>query len=182
MTQCAILAERQSLSEVALNIKTRDALPGPSSDVVSEVERKIGRPLPSEYVASLQTLNGAYFDPNEFSLPDGHNAGVPQFLPFNDVIQHMEYMEQTQVLGYLPIARAEGGNYVCLSLCDGDFGRVYFWDHEVPGYDAFSRIGDSLNEFLNSLRPFEIGDVFLDPARIKEVWVDPEFLKNLKKD
>ncbi|WP_167337724.1 SMI1/KNR4 family protein [Paraburkholderia heleia] len=152
-----------------MKIKIRDALPEPSSYVVSEVERKIGRPLPNEYIKSLQTLNGAHFDLNEFSLPNGHSAGVTQFLPFDHVIRHMGYMKQTQVSGYAPIAHAEGGNYVCVSLKDGDFGQIYFFDHEIPGYDALSRVGDSLNEFLDSLREFKIDDVFLDPVRIKEV-------------
>ncbi|RQT74007.1 SMI1/KNR4 family protein [Burkholderia cepacia] len=163
-------------------IKTRKPLSAPTPDDISKVEREIGRSLPSEYVDILKKLNGAYFESNEFDIPGGGSAGVRQFIPFKEITRNIGYMEQTEVSGYFPFAHAEGGNYVCISLRDGDYGCIYFWDHEIPGYEALSKVGNSLIVFLDSLRPFKVEDVYLDPARVKSVWVDPEFLKNLKDD
>lgn len=163
-------------------IKTRNALPTPTPEAIAKVEHDIGRTLPSEYIEILKKLNGAYFDSNVFDIPGGGSSGIGQFIPFDKIHQNIGYMEQTEVSGYFPIAHAEGGNYVCISLHDGDYGCIYFWDHEVPGYEALSKIGGSLIVFLDSLRPFKAEEIYLDPARVKNVWVDPEFLKNLKDD
>ncbi|MBN3794271.1 SMI1/KNR4 family protein [Burkholderia sp. Ac-20392] len=163
-------------------INTRKALTAPTLEDIAKVERKIGRVLPPEYIEILKKFNGAYFDSNAFDIPGGGGAGISQFIPFNEIYRNIGYMEQTEVSGYFPFAHAEGGNYVCISLHDGDYGCIYFWDHEVPGYEALSKIGNSLIVFLDSLRPFKVEEVYLDPARVKNVWVDPEFLKNLKDD
>jgi len=31
----------------------------------------------------------------------------------------------------IPIAEAEGGNLVCISLFNKTYGKIYFWDHET---------------------------------------------------
>ncbi len=35
----------------------------------------------------------------------------------------------------IPIAEAEGGNLICISLAASTYGRIYFWDHETMDVD-----------------------------------------------
>ncbi len=41
----------------------------------------------------------------------------------------------------LPIALAEGGNLVCLSVANDDFGSVHFWDHEAEAEEEGGVVG-----------------------------------------
>jgi hypothetical protein len=79
--------------------------------------------------------------------------------------------------GFLPIADAEGGNLVCLSLRSCDFGAIWFWDHEreLEG-DAVTLLAADLREFFDDLAPVSQSD---EPSAVTEAWIDPAFLKEL---
>lgn len=39
-------------------------------------------------------------------------------------------------LNCIPIAEAEGGNLICISLDDSEtFGKIYLWEHEIMDVD-----------------------------------------------
>ena len=75
-----------------------------------------------------------------------------------------------------PIAEAECGNIVFID--EGEGGRVFFWDHEMPEDQV--QLAVDFDEFLHQLQPFDIKTVQLKPGQVKRVWIDPEFLKRLK--
>lgn len=166
--------------EIDVKIEARKALPAPSSDAIKNLEATIKVSLPQEYIDLLGTMNGAYIQENIFDIPGGNNAGVSQFIPFDKIIYCKSLIEQTGPKKFLPFAYASGGNYVCLSIKEREFGVVYFFDHEVPGMKALTKIAPSLSNFLDVLRPFSVDDVELDPNDVGEVWIDPDFLKQIK--
>ena len=88
---------------------------------------------------------------------------------------------------FLPIAEAEGGNLVCLSLREKDYGAVWFWDHEEeaeegaePTYRNLYVISDSFKKFWGSLQQFDPSQVELKEGQVEEAWIAPEFLKELE--
>jgi hypothetical protein len=68
------------------------------------------------------------------------------------------------------------GNYVLID--EGKSGAVYFWDHETG--DA-TKLALTFGDFLNLLEPFDIKTIELKPSQVKKAWIDPKFLKNLRK-
>ena len=111
--------------------------------------------LPEEYKLFVQRYNGAKPESNVFEINATNESGVNQFIPLANLQE-----QRAQVVGrlakkYLPIAWAEGGNYVCLNLDDGS---VSFWDHEDSAEPT--RLAGSFSDFLDVLRPF-------DPSSVK---------------
>ena len=56
----------------------------------------------------------------------------------------------------LPIADAECGDAIMLSLSKEDYGAVYYWAHEYELLDDVPdlyRLADSFTDFLNMLQP-----------------------------
>ncbi|WP_353936142.1 SMI1/KNR4 family protein [uncultured Herbaspirillum sp.] len=78
---------------------------------------------------------------------------------------------------FLPIAYAEGGNYLCIASGGKDIGSIYFMDHEIPGLDAMIRLAPSLAEFLESVTPFDSKQIKLKSGQVKKAWINPDFLK-----
>jgi hypothetical protein len=84
----------------------------------------------------------------------------------------------------LPIAHAEGGNLVCLSLGDHDPGAVFFWDHEEeaegepPTRGILHWIAESLRDFAAALRP--MSDVAAEGPVARDAWTDSELLREVQ--
>lgn len=180
---CATRVVRQfSGKRVNVKIETRKAVAAPTGDEVAAVEVAIGMELPRDYVDFLQTCNGAFFSDNVFDIPGGNHAGISQAIPFEKVLYEKSLVDQTGDFGFVPIAYAEGGNYVCFATRGSGAGQIYFCDHEIAGEEAFFLLAPSLAEFLGSMKPFSIADV--EPTRKQReqgrVWIDPEFLRQLK--
>ncbi len=64
-----------------------------------------------------------------------------------------------------------------------------FWHHELEaeeGAPASSAnlflVGESFRAFFDGLKPIDPGDARLRNMEVKRVWVDPEFLRSLKRN
>ena len=84
----------------------------------------------------------------------------------------------------LPVAKAEGGNLILIALSGDDAGAVYFWDHEQeadegepPTTENLYRLADSFEDYVHQLSHDLPEEDFAPPVRM---WVDPEFLKELR--
>jgi len=143
---------------------------------VQVFEQLVGLKLPADYRRFVSQQDGACPDDNVFDVGDDNDCGVNEFILIAEISDEKSFIENLRATR-LPIARAEGGNYVCLETAAP--GGVYFWDHEEP--DVEYRLADSFREFLDKLQPDSPADTDLDPADVKKVWVDPEFLKTLNK-
>jgi len=101
---------------------------------------------------------------------------VNQFIPVAEIQKERAYLENIPAKAY-PIAWAECGNYVFVD--EGKNGAVFFWDHEIP--EEITELAANFGAFLDLLEPFDIKTIELKPGQVKRVWVNPEFLKRLKK-
>ena len=107
-----------------------------------------------------------------------NSVSVNGFIPLEKLADEYRLLSRRYACRMVPIAYAEGGNYVCLGM--GSRGQgVYFLDHEFEGDNAFTWLTRSIPEFLAALRPFEKPS--LSPGQVKRVWISPELAKKLKK-
>jgi len=62
---------------------------------------------------------------------------------------------------YLPIARAEGGNKVCIctKLSSPYFGKIFLWDHDT---EHLFHLANSFVEFLNIIKSYDPPEEELD--------------------
>ncbi len=147
---------------------------------VEAVESRLGSSLPAEFRNLLSTAgNGGYVE----SVGVGEVGLVALFGVERgddlDVEQRLTLSQDRVAPGLLPVADAEGGNLVCLSLRPRDFGAVWFWDHEMELVgDACSPVAADFAEFLALLGP---GDESTDdlPTVISS-WIDPAFQAELE--
>jgi hypothetical protein len=93
-----------------------------------------------------------------------------------EIMKERAHIENIPAKAY-PIAWAEGGNYIFID--EEKSGAVFFWDHEVP--EEITELAANFGTFLDLLDPFDINTIELKPGQVKKVWVDPEFLKRIKK-
>ncbi len=136
-------------------------------------ERELGVSVPEDYRRFVAEHDGLKPKPNIFRVSKTNQCGVNQFIPFRRIAKERGFIENLRV-GWIPIAWAEGGNYVCLECRKGG---VFFWDHEDPATDY--TLANTFSVFLDMLAPFDSNDVQLKPGQVKSAWIDPEFLKSL---
>jgi len=145
---------------------------------VSEIDidrfaNELGHKLPDTYIEFVLLHNGAKPETNVFKISEDNDCGVDRFIPvlkIRDEIKNIDHVSSTKI----PIAWAEGGNYLLLDL---DSGKISFWDHEIPEeqYD----IAPDINVFIEQLKPFDPSTIELKEGQVKSAWIDPDFLKNL---
>lgn len=79
--------------------------------------------------------------------------------------------------GLVPIADAEGGNLVCVSVRSSDFGTVWFWDHESELVEeSVVRIASDFDAFVADL----CRGVGEELPTMTESWIDPSLLAELE--
>ena len=142
-------------------------------DEIDALNSSLGGRLPNEYIEFLLSYNGAKPATNIFSVNEGNECGVDEFIPCKTVIKELPRIDHVSK-DMLPIAWAEGGNYILLSLVSG---KIYFWDHEVP--EEPTELATGITEFLDLLKPFDASSVELKEGQVESAWIDPDFLKNL---
>lgn len=146
-----------------------------SEQNVLALETRLGCKLSDSFRKFLQANDGAKPETNIFRISDNNECGVNRFIPSDEVLKERSYIENIPPKAF-PVAWAEGGNYVFVD--EGKNGAVYFWDHETA---EVTELASTFGDFLNLLQPFDITTVKLKPGQVKRVWVDPDFLKRLKK-
>ncbi len=157
----------------------RVALSGGSSarrnDVV-ELEEFLGVPLPAGFASFIVHWDGATPEANIFPVGTDNQAGVVRFIPIAEIAKEKLEMG-IEDAGVFPVAWAECGNAIVVS---SDSGEVFFWDHELV--TPLIRIAKDFSAFLESLEPFPMEAVKLEPGQVIRAWIDPEFLRKLKRE
>ena len=157
-----------------MKIKLQGGKPASEQNVLA-LETGLGCKLSDSFRKFLQAHDGAKPETNIFKINDKNDCGVNRFIPSDEVLKERSHMENIPPKAF-PVAWAECGNYVFID--EGKDGAVYFWDHETAeATELVSTFGD----FLNLLQPFDITTVELKPGQVKKAWIDPDFLKRLKK-
>jgi len=101
----------------------------PVSEIeIDRFEHELGHKLPDTFKNFVLLHNGAKPETNMFKISEDNDCGVDRFIPvlkIRDEIKNIDHVSSTKI----PIAWAEGGNYLLLDL---DSGKISFWDHEIP--------------------------------------------------
>lgn len=140
------------------------------------LQTALGCELSNSFRSFLRNNDGAEPATNIFKIADKSESGVNRFIPVTEILRERTCIENISKKAY-PVAWAEGGNYVIVD--EDKNGTVFFWDHEKP--EDIVQLAVSFGAFLDLLEPFDIKKIELKPGQVKKVWVDPEFLKRLKK-
>jgi cell wall assembly regulator SMI1 len=142
--------------------------------MLERVEASLGVSIPEDYRKFLEATDGGRPVEDTFSPM----VGVNRFLGASEMIESRERLHGRLPATLLPIADAEGGNRICISVAEHELGAIYFWDHELEhlGADkAADRIAASFDDFISQLRVMSRDE--LPPHRVISVEIDPEFLK-----
>ena len=145
-----------------------------SESELARVETSLGVSIPDGYRTFLQATDGGRPVEDTFSP----KIGVTNFLGARGIVKQRDRLRGRIPGTLLPIADAEGGNLICISIDEGDLGAIYFWDHELDGEKAAERLAASFDDFVSKLRVLSRED--LPPARVISVQIDPEFLKMVR--
>jgi hypothetical protein len=129
--------------------------------VIAAFERERGLALPPDYREFLLHSPGGSPQPrwSSFGSRDGDFVAYIYGLHEGAVWKRLGYaIEQFRhdLSMFLPVAISNGGNYFLLRMTKPNRGAVYFWDHELEGFDpptfeSLIRVSDSFVTWLNSL-------------------------------
>lgn len=114
---------------------------------------------------------------NEFDVGSTNGSGVVAFYGAAEVQATRLELAHRLPRHLIPVADAEGGNYVCLGAST-EYSEVFFWDHET---EEETRITNTFTDFLRLLRPFDPNSVELKPSQVVAAWIDPALLEEEKK-
>lgn len=135
---------------------------------ISDFELIIKALLPKEYKSFIIQTNGGFPKPDIFIINDFQGTSIIDiFYGFSDGISypHLDLIKNyidTRLdipKNVIPIGEDPGGNYICMSLSEDNYGKIYFWDHEVPNedengkptYDNMYLIAEGFNVFIDNL-------------------------------
>lgn len=159
---------------------------------LSNLGKEFGVEFPKSYVEFLEKYNGGFPDRNiiEISGSEFNSISITSFFGLHEggiddlISQNKVYSGRIHV-GYVPIARTEGGNIVCINLLPTGYGKIFLWDHdselllETPiGEDQLIFISDTFDDFLDEMKLVDEDEN--QDYEVQSVWIDPDFLKSLE--
>lgn len=149
---------------------------GASREAILELEAALDCRLSDSFRNFVRTHDGAKPEDNVFRISDNNSSGINRFIPVAEIRKERAKIENLPNRAY-PIAWDASGNYV---LIDEDRnGAVFFWDHELPSKPT--DLAANFASFLDLLEPFDTRKIQLKASQVEKAWVDPEFLRKLKK-
>ncbi|PEA35649.1 SMI1/KNR4 family protein [Priestia megaterium] len=166
-----------------------------SQQDLNELEKKVGASFPEEYVNFLREYNGGEVEDNiiELRSVEIESFNLSSFFgtrleDINNLLSCYDTFESRIPKGSIPIGRDLGGNIICLNLNREGYGYIFLWDHdiELEFEDNEMEIQDlyyvapSFEDFLQMIKPYDPEEDDLDGYEGEEVWIDPDFLKELK--
>ena len=143
-----------------------------SKEEIEVLENSLGHKLPEEYIDFLLSYDGAKPATNIFAVGKDNDCGVDRFIPCKDIIRELAHIDHVPK-EMIPIAWAEGGNYVIQSVITG---KIFFWDHELP--DKQVELASVISRFLEQLEPFDADSIELEEGQVDSAWIDPDLLKD----
>jgi SMI1 / KNR4 family (SUKH-1) len=165
-----------------------------TQQAVEEAERLLEVKIPDEYrLFLLQESNGGRPEDCIFTRDEWPQPGVDEFLGVglggdSDLVTIYERYSGRMPSWCLPIADPAGGDWLCLSLREGDRGTVFFWFHEEEADEGepaternLYRIADGFDDFLYGLVPMHEAEVEIDESQVGRSWIDPEFREEMRR-
>lgn len=149
----------------------------PTISEINEIEALLPHALPADYLGFLISGKAGKPESNIFNVSDNIDSGIAAFITVDRLMYERDLLRQEIGDDVLPIAYAEGGNYICIVISGPTIGSIYFFDHECHGPEALTAIAPGFTAFLEKVEPFNSESVRLKPGQVKKVWVNPAFLK-----
>ncbi|GAB3503497.1 SMI1/KNR4 family protein [Emticicia fontis] len=130
---------------------------------IASLEKRLNTTLPSQYREHILKYNGGFPNKECFNTQGGGRSKIHYFYSiydgkysnFEKSFKTFKVIEKRMLSHIFPIAYDDGGNQICISTDDKDYGAIYFWNHEEetdePSYDNMYLIAKSFNDFLNCL-------------------------------
>jgi hypothetical protein len=159
-----------------MKIKLMEGKAAPEEAILA-LETELGCRLSESFKAFVRTHDGAKPETNVFKVGDKNESGINRFVPVDEIGQERAHIGHFPRGKAYPVARDSCGNYVFID--EDRAGAVFFWDHEFS--DERIELASDFAIFLELLEPFDIRSIKLKPGQVKRAWIDPEFLKRLKK-
>ncbi|QDE40054.1 hypothetical protein FIV34_12925 [Luteibacter pinisoli] len=147
-------------------------------EMIAAVQSSLSVQFARAFVMFVKDHDGVVPPNNSFRISSKNHSGVTQFIALSDISRQAEFLSPSVTRAFFPFAFAEGGNFVCMARSDD--AAVYFYDHEIDGMAALTRIAKSFEEFMGALELFDVASVVLAPGQVISVWIDPDFLSDLK--
>lgn len=142
------------------------------------IEKVIGYSLPVSYIGYKANNGIQRLQPNIFYFKDknGRSNGSDLNYLYSDddnsynIIKNIEIYKistKRMPVHIVPIGEDSGGNQICISCGEKDYGYIYFWDHENEvdysvsddsDYSNLYLIAKSFDEFINGLMTEEEAD------------------------
>jgi hypothetical protein len=145
-------------------------------EAVLALETTIGVPLSDSFKIFVSTQDGVRPERNIFKVDEKNYYDINQFIPVAEIIKERSGLENIPPHAY-PFGTDSCGNYLLIDEAKGS--AVSFWDHELGHITA--QLAPDFQTFLDRLERFDPGKVKLKPGQVKRVWIDPDFLKRIKK-
>lgn len=113
--------------------------------------------FPKEYLEYLEQHNDGELDANVIS--DFDDCAVDYFYgttseSYSDFAENLEMCRGRMPEGCVPIAEAEGGNLLCMSLEQSSYGAILWWDHETMDVDEGEQCPYSIGEMYVVAKDF----------------------------
>ena len=131
---------------------------------ILKLEKVIGAALPDGYRTFLQNHNGGRPKPAKFSFVTRkgmhEDASIHYFFGLHSgqvgSLEKKRASYEGRISdGFLPIAIDPFGNLILIGLSNENYGKIYFWDHELetetPTLENVSFVADSFQKFLENL-------------------------------
>ena len=124
--------------------------------------------FPTEYLKYLKKYNDAELADNIVNTSD-ESISIRYFYgttteDYSNISSVYEIFIDRMPPNCIPIAEAEGGNEVCISLAPESYGKIYFWNHETMDTDygeictlsleKMLYLADSFDSLLDKIIPY----------------------------
>ena len=134
-------------------------------DVLKSIENYLGFKFPDKYKIFLLSCNGGETKKKIFFFQkDTLNGSILDRLfgvvsnEYESILIYLKDYRTRIPDNFCPIGADPGGNLILISVKGPDYGKIYFWDHEMevdegeePDYSNLTLIADSFTDFINSL-------------------------------
>lgn len=135
--------------------------------MISNVERKYGITLPSQYKNFLYKYNGGYTPKTKFRV-GRISSDIRGFFGVGDVKLNLESLELDDWIRqkFFPIACDSFCNYIVIGLCGDDAGKIFFCDHERG--TKIEYITEDLNTFFAACQSNQISEASRSTIKERE--------------
>ncbi|CAO4845691.1 MAG: hypothetical protein NEHIOOID_01343 [Holosporales bacterium] len=136
-----------------------------NEDIIKTLELYWNINFPKSYKNFLINFNGGIAKKKIFLFKSSNNGIVTHHWygirseSFFSILLAMHDKGHRFPDNFIPFCDDSFGNKMLLSVKGQDYGKVYFWDHEMEtepaDYSNLTLIADSFEEFINSLKSEE---------------------------